>query len=160
MATYYSSAWKQMLLGTTVRYEPIPVPIERAGNLSAAYAQITVPVGFTTGDIIKLIPFQTNTPTATPQIAGIRQSRVIIKCAGNVGGSSAVNFGYASASATAYGSALTTLQSANTTEIAVATVMAGPTLLGNDDLQLVATAGTSTTLQLVECWVFPFMQAP
>lgn len=159
--TTYSSAYKQLTLGTTTFYERIPIPMERAGLLYTAYSQVTVPVGFTTGDILKLIPYETSVATASPQIQGIRQARIILKCAGDVGGSVTVNFGFASTgSATAYGSALTTLQSANTTEISVATVLAGSTLLTSDDLQLVAAAGTSTTLRLVECWVQAYMQAP
>jgi hypothetical protein len=159
--TTYSSAYKQLTLGTTTFYERIPIPMERAGLIYTAYSQVTVPVGFTTGDILKLIPYETNVAVASPQIQGIRQIRIILKCAGDVGGSVTVNFGFASTgSATAYGSALTTLQSANTTEIAVATVLGGSTLLTNDDLQLVAAAGTSTTLRLVECWVQAYMQAP
>jgi hypothetical protein len=164
--TTYSSAWKQNAFGVgtpsaRTLYEPIPIPMERAGLVYTAYSQITVPVGYTTGDILKLIPYQTSVSTASPQIQGIRQARIILKCAGDVGGSVTVNFGFAATgSATAYGSALTTLQSANTTEIAVATVLAGSTLLTNDDLQLVAAAGTSTTARLVECWVQAFMQAP
>ncbi len=160
MATYYSSAWKPMTLGSTTYYEPIPVPMERSGNLQAAWCTIVVPIGYTTGDIIKLLPFQTNCATATPQIQGIRQTRIVLTCGGNVGGSVTVNFGFATASATAYGSALTTLQSANTLDVAIATIQAGPVLLANDDLQLVAAAGTSTTLQTLTCFALPFMQAP
>jgi hypothetical protein len=159
--TTYSSAWKANTFGSTTRYEPIPLPMERAGLVYTGYSQVTVPVGYTTGDILKLMPFQTNVATSSPQIQGIRLWRLVVKSGGNVGGSVTVNFGFASTgSATAYGSALTTLQSANTAEIAVATVFAGSTLLTNDDLQLVAAAGTSTTAQLVECWVQAFMQAP
>lgn len=161
MATIYSSAWKPMTLGTTTRYEAIPIPMERAGIVYTAYSTVVIPVGTTTADVIKLIPYQTAVATATPQIQGIRQARIVLTSGGNVGGSLAVNFGFAATgSATAYGSALTTLQSATTLDVAIATVMAGSILLTSDDLQLVVSSGTSTTLQTVQVMVQAYMQAP
>lgn len=158
--TIYSSAYKAMTLGTTTRYEPIPIPMERSGIVYTAWFTATVPVGVTTGDIIKLVPFQTGVATATPQIAGIRQARVVLTNSGDWGGSCTANFGFATASATAYGAALTTPQSATTLDVAIATIQAGPVLLANDELQLVLTAGTSTTLRTVTGFVQSYMQAP
>lgn len=160
MATYYSSNYKPLLTSATTRYEPIPIPMERAGIVYTAWFTATIPVGFTTGDIMKLVPYQTNCQVATPQIQGIRHQRVVLTNAGDVGGSVTANFGFVTGSATAYGAALTTLQSATTLDVAIATIQAGPVLLVNDDLQLVATAGTSTTLRVITGFVQAFMQAP
>ena len=162
MATYYSSNYKPMTIGSTTFYEPVPIPIERAGYVTTAWFTASIPVGFTTGDIMKLVPYQTNCVAATPQIQGIRHQRVVITSAGDVGGSVTVNFGFTGANAVAYGSALTTLQSATTLDVPIATLngAGAPVLLANDDLQLVAAAGTSTTLRVITGFVQAFMQAP
>lgn len=160
MATYYSSAYKPMTLGTTTRYEPIPIPMERSGIVYTAWFTATVPVGVTTADIIKLVPYQTLTQTASPQIQGIRHARVVLTNSGDWGGSCTANFGFVTGSATAYGAALTTPQSATTLDVAIATIQAGPVLLTNDDLQLVLTAGTSTTLRTLTGFVQAYFQAP
>lgn len=160
MATYYSNNYKPMTLGSTTFYEPVPVPMERAGLVYSAWFTFTVPIGVTTGDIIKLIPYQTVCQTATPQIQGIRHQRVVLTNSGDWGGSCTANFGFVTGSATAYGAALTTPQSATTLDVAIATVQAGPVLLVNDDLQLVLTAGTSTTLRTITGFVDVMMQAP
>jgi hypothetical protein len=93
------------------------------------------------------------------QIAGIKVARVVLTSSGNAGGSVTANFGFAVAP-TAYGSALTTLQSANTLDVAIATVQAGPILLANDDLQIVGVANTTTTLQTLTGFIDYSMTAP
>lgn len=159
MATYYAgNTYKQNPLRSTL-YEAIYAPTEHAGIVYTNYFSGTIPVGFTTGDVFKLVDFGISCPVTSPQYAGVRWARVVLRSAGNVGGSVTANFGTTGA-ATAFGSALTTLQSANTLDVAIATVMAGPVLIANDTLQLVATAGTSTTAQVVDGFVQYYITAP
>lgn len=159
MATYYAqNTYKQNPLRSTL-YEAIYAPTEHAGILYTNYFNGTIPVGFTTGDVFKLVDFAIACPVTVPQNAGVRFARVVLRSGGNVGGSVAVNFG-TTGSATAFGSALTTLQSATTLDVAIATVMAGPVLIANDTLQLVATAGPSTTAQTVDGYVQYYITAP
>lgn len=158
--TIYSSAYKAMTLGSTTRYEPIPLPMERSGLVYTGWFTVNVPVGVTTGDIIKLLPYQTLTQTASPQIQGIRHARVVLTNSGDWGGTCAANFGFVTGSATAFGAALTTPQSATTLDVAIATLQATAPLLANDDLQLVLTTGTSTTLRTVTGFVQAYFQAP
>jgi len=159
MATYYAdNTYKQNPLRSTL-YEAIYPPCDKAGIVYTSYFRGNIPVGFTTADVFKLIDFAAAFPTTSPQFAGIRFARVVLRSAGDVGGSVTVNFG-TTGSATAFGSALTTLQSATTLDVAIATVLAGPVLLANDTLQLVAAAGTSTTLRLVDGYVQYYVTAP
>lgn len=155
----------QFLPQTTATYEPVgPVPTE-CGLGYRVYFHVTIPVGFTTADIIKLVPFQNlNFPTQTTQVGGLRYSRVVLRCAGDVGGSVTVNFGglggTGQTSATAFASASTALQSAGTTDIAIATVMAAGPSTTSDEIQLVAAAGTSTTARVVDGFIEFYTTAP
>lgn len=159
MATYYASnTYKQNPIRSSL-YESIYAPTEHSGIQYLQYFTGTIPVGYTTGDIFKLFDIGMSVPTASPQLAGFRWARVVLRSGGNVGGSVTVNFG-TTGTATAFGSALTTLQSAGTLDVAIATVLAGPVLLAPDTLQLVAAAGTSTTAQTVDGYVQYYMSAP
>lgn len=159
MAIYYSSLYKQNPIRATL-YEAVGTAVERAGVKYTMRFTATLPVGFTVADVMKLAPFQSATPTATPQIAGVKPTRLVYRTSGNAGGAVTANVGYASAGATAFGSAVTTLQSAATTEIAVATMMAGPSLLVNDDLQIVGVANTTTTAITIDGFVDFDVTAP
>lgn len=159
MAIVYSTDYKQNPLRPSL-YEQIGQGAEHAGIVYDQYFSLTVPVGTTTGDILKLTPFQTAVAVATPQVAGIRVRRLVYTTSGNVGGSVTANLGFAVNSATAYGAAVTTLQSAATTDVAIATIQAGPVLLVPDELQFVITAGTSTTSQTIIGFVQYTMTAP
>ena len=70
MANYYSSLYRQNPQNTSL-YEPIGTGVGDAGVLYVSYFQITVPVGFTTGDVLNLVPIQTAVPTATRALAGL-----------------------------------------------------------------------------------------
>lgn len=158
MANYYSSLYRQNPQNTSL-YEPIGTGVGDAGVLYVSYFQITVPVGFTTGDVLNLVPIQTAVPTATPQIAGIRFARVVLRSSGNAGGTPTGNFGVTGA-ATAFGAAITTLQSATTLDVPVATVQAAGPLLATNAVALVAASGTTTTQITVDGYVQFYMQSP
>ena len=161
MATVYSTLYRlNPIARTPALYEPISCVLGNAGISYRAYFQVTIPVGTATADIIKLAPFQTAVPVSSPQIAGIRASRVVLTSAGDVGGSVTFNAGWISTSATAYGAALTTFQSAGTLDVPIATIMAAAPVLVNDEFQLVVAAGTSTTLRVQQGFIEYYMQAP
>jgi hypothetical protein len=161
MANVYSSLYRLNPIGRTVPiYEPISAVIGNAGINYFAYFEVTIPVGTTTADKIWLAPFQMFFPTTTPQIAGVRAKRVVLSCAGDVGGSVTVNAGFSTTSPTAFGAALTTLQSATTLDVPIATIIAAAPVLTNDDLALIVAAGTSVTSRLVKGWIDYGVQAP
>jgi hypothetical protein len=159
MATYYAqNTYKQNPIRSTL-YEALYPPTEHPGILYTQYFNCSIPVGFTTADIMKLSDFAIAAPVTVPQNASVRFTRAVLRAAGDVGGSVTVNFGFVSA-ATAFGSALTTLQSAGTLDVPIATVMAATGLIANDTLQLVAAAGTSTTVRVVDGFIQYYIIAP
>lgn len=148
MATVYSSAY-ELAQGTTTKWVGKGVFSRVSGIFWGNYFRYVMPVGQTAADIIKLTSIFENVPVATPQIAGLRLSRLVLRCSGNAGGAITVNFGTV-ASPTLFGAALTTLQSANTLDVAIATLMAAGPFLTQDDIQLVLAGGPSTTLQTID----------
>jgi hypothetical protein len=158
MATAFSTAYEQLPQKPSV-WTPKTVHPRIAGMMFPIFWQYTMPVGQTTADIIKVCDLLANVPVASPQIAGLRFGRVTLRSAGNVGGSVAVNFG-TPASPTLFGAALTTLQSATILDVTVATLAAAGPILQNTNLQLVLTAGPSTTQQIIDGWVWLFDMAP
>lgn len=159
MATYYASnTYKQNPLRPSL-YEPISAPAEHAGIMYTNYFTGDIPVGFTTGDVYKLLDFGIAFPTTSPQYAGLRIARLVLTNPGDVGGSVTINIG-TGAQATAFGSAATTLQSATTLDVAIATIMAANPILTGDSLQLVAAAGTSTTKRTISGFVQYYVTAP
>lgn len=149
MAIYYSSLYKGPNPIRSTLYEPVGINAEHAGITYSMNFIATVPIGFTAADVMKIAPFQAGFAVAVPQIGGLRMRRLVYTTSGNAGGANTVNLGFAAAAPTAYGTALTTWQSAATTEIAVATIQAGPVLLTNDELQFVGVANTTTTLMTI-----------
>jgi hypothetical protein len=158
MATAYSSAYEQLPQKPSV-YTAKTVHPRIAGMMFPIFWQYTMPAGQANADIIKVCDLLANVPVASPQIAGLRFGRVTLRSAGNVGGSVTVNFG-TPASPTLFGAGLTTLQSATILDVTVATLAAAGPILQNTNLQLVLTAGPSTTQQIIDGWVWLFDMAP
>lgn len=151
MASYYSNLYAQV--GNSTTYEPKgPVPTE-GGLAFAAYFTATVPAGFTVADSLFLVPLQMiNVPTATPQSAGCRFWRFAYTVSGDAGGSVTANIGGGGGtgqlSATAFGSAVTTLQAAATTTITDA-VLSPLVVLQSDHIKLVGVANTTVTARTI-----------
>jgi len=161
MAIYYSSSYR-LPQGSTTVYEAVQAFPREAGILFAQYFTITIPVGFgiATNDVAKLIPYQANIPITVPQIAGIRHARIVLRCSGNAGGAVTANIGFANAGASVYAAASVILQSANTVDVAIATILAGPTLLQADDLQLAAVANATTSAVTLDGYAQFYNTAP
>jgi len=143
MATFYSSAYEQLPQKPSV-YTSKSVATRIADLGWRLWWRYAVPVGQAAADIIKIADIFANVPVAVPQIAGVRLARFVIRSSGNAGGAPTINLGTLSAP-TSMGAALTTLQSANTLDVPIATIMACGPYLANDNFQIVIAGGGPTT---------------
>lgn len=157
--TTYSSAFGQLPQSPT-KFEDRSTNVRYAGIQMSQYFRVNVPIGTVTTDIINLCSINCNVPVAVPQIAGVRFKRVVLRSSANAGGSMTFNFGYVG-NATAFGAALTTIQSATILDVAVATVAAAGPILQNTLVQMVmVAAGPTTTACVVDGWIDYLLQAP
>jgi hypothetical protein len=145
MATVYSSNYKQNPIRSTL-YEAIYPPTEHAGIVYSSRFVLVIPVGTTNADVLKLLDFGVAVPVTSPQYAGVYTQRLVYTTSANAGGSLVASLGFATAGQTAFGSGLTTLQSAATTEITAAVVNAAAPVITPDTLQFLITAGGPSTL--------------
>lgn len=154
MATYYSNNYKQNPLRSTL-WEALYPSTEHAGIVYGARFQLVIPVGTTSGDVLKLLDFGITVPVTSPQSVGVNLLDLTYTTSANAGGALVASLGYASAGQTAFGSALTTLQSAATTTITDAVANVAVPVINPDSLQFLITGGgPSTTL----CTVTGFVQ--
>jgi len=160
MATYYSNNYKQNPLRSTL-WEAIYPPTEHAGIVYGSRFQLVVPVGTTSGDILKALDFGIAVPVTTPQSVGVYVLDLTYTTSANAGGALVASFGFGSAGQTAFGSGLTTLQSAATTTITDAVANAAVPVINPDSLQFLITGGgPSTTLCTVTGFVQYMLNAP
>lgn len=157
--TTYSSAFGQLPQSPT-RYEDRSTNVRYAGLGQIQRFRVAIPIGTVTTDIINLCSIVANVPIVVPQIAGVFFDRVVIRSSANAGGSMTFNFGYVG-NATAFGAALTTIQSATILDVPVATVAAAGPILQNTLVQMVmVAAGPTTTACVVDGWIRYIFQAP
>lgn len=145
MAIVYSNNYKQNPIRATL-WESLYPPTEHSGIIYTSRFVLTVPVGTTTGDFLNLLDFGISVPVTTPQGVGVYAKRVYYTTSANAGGSLVATLGFATAGAAVFGTGLTTLQSAATTEVTVAVVNAAAPVITPDTLRFAITSGTSTTL--------------
>jgi len=157
--TTYSSAFGQLPQAPT-RFEDRSTNVRYAGLAMSQYFRVAIPIGTVTTDIINLCSIAANVPVAVPQIAGIRFKRFVIRSSANAGGTMTFNLGYVG-SASAFGASLTTIQSATTLDVPIATIMAAGPVLQNTLVQMVMNAaGPTTTACVVDGFIDYLLQAP
>lgn len=159
MAIVYSNNYKQNPIRATL-FESIYPPTAQAGIVYGSRFQLIVPIGTTTGDVLKLLDFGISVPVTTPQGVGVYVTDLTYTTSANAGGSLVATLGYAVAGATAFGTGLTTLQSAATTTITDAVANIAAPVITPDSLQFVISSGTSTTLCTITGYVQYMLNAP
>lgn len=147
MTTLYSSAFGQLPQSPT-RYEDRSTNVRYAGIAMSQRFRLAIPAGMVATDIGNICTIRANVPVAVPQIAGVFFKRVVIRSSGNAGASPTINFGY-TGNLTAFGAALTTLQSATTLDVPIATVMAAGPVLSNVNVLITFVAAVTTTTPIV-----------
>lgn len=146
MAIVYSNKYKQNPIRATL-YEPISCAPEHGGVIYGCRFRLVVPVGTTTADVLQIMDVGIAQSTLSPQDSGLFVYTFNYTTSANAGGALTANLGWKTAGQTAFGSAVTTLQSAATTTITDAVTAAAAPVVGNDTLQFViAGGGPSTTL--------------
>ena len=141
MALYYSDQYKQNPIRASL-YEALYAPTEQDGIVyGIGRGTLIVPVGTTNGDTLKLTELAVIAPVTSPQKVGIVPTKFTYTTSANAGGALVASLGYAVAGQTAFGSGLTTLQSAATTTITDAVLNAAPLVITVDTLQFLITGG-------------------
>lgn len=93
--------------------------------------------------------------------SGLRVKRLYLSNTANVGGSMTFSLGWVNTAPTAYGTALTTLQSATTLDVAIATLEAAADITANDRLALLlSAAGPTTTASVLTGFVEYYFNRP
>lgn len=93
--------------------------------------------------------------------SGLRVKRLYLSNTANVGGSMTFSLGWVNTAPTAYGTALTTLQSATTLDVAIATLEAAADITANDRLALLlSAAGPTTTASVLSGFVEYYFNRP
>lgn len=130
---------------STTDWESVSVTPRSPGVVYRQEISIVLPTGLSNvaPDRIYLLSLPGSIFTGA---AGVRVSRLYLSNTANVGGTTTFNLGWRVASGSAYGAALTTLQSATTLDVAIATLLGTALITAADDLVLtIASAGPSTT---------------
>jgi hypothetical protein len=160
MAIVYSNLYKQNPIRATL-YESVSSAPEHAGVLYGARFRVVIPVGTTTADVIQLMDVGIGQSVLVPQDSGLFVYDFTYTTSANAGGSLTANIGWKNVSQTAYGSAVTTLQSAATTTLTDAVLAAAAPVITQDTLQFViAGGGPSTTLCTITGQIIYGFQAP
>lgn len=160
VTSYNSAAYKQLPQSPS-RYEFDGVFPRIAGTRFVQSFYYNVPIGTVTGDIGRLWESRENFAVATPQISGLRVRRLVLTSSANAGGTMTFNLGFLTAGASAFGASLTTIQSATTLDVAIATIQSSPTIVAADTLAMsFNAAGPTTTACLVTGWVEFDIAAP
>jgi hypothetical protein len=161
MAIFYSNLYKQNPIRSTL-YEAVATTApEHAGVLYCARFRIVVPVGTVSGDIGQILDVGIQQSVLVPQDSGMFVYDFTYTTSANAGNSPTINLGWKNTQPTAYGAALTTLQSAATTTVTDATLAAALPIIQPDTLQMVFVAAvTTTTLCTVTGQILYGFQAP
>lgn len=159
MAIVYSNNYKQNPLRASL-WEAIYPPTEHAGIIYGSRFQLIIPIGTTTGDVLKLLDFGISVPVTSPQSVGVYITDLTYTTSANAGGSLVSTLGNAVAGPTSFGTGLTTFQSAATTTITDAVANIAAPVITPDSLQFVISSGTSTTLCTVTGFVQYLLNAP
>jgi len=145
MATIYNRAAYKQLPQSPTRFE-FDGPFPRAAGLGfRQQINLLVPVGTVTGDIGRLFESRENIAVASPQISGFYVRRLVITSSANAGGTMTFNLGWLTAGASAFGASLTTIQSATTLDVPIATIQAAPVIVTTDVLAMSFNAAGPTT---------------
>lgn len=148
--TYNSKAFYQnQFRAITAPWESVSVTQRNSGYVYTQDILVNIAPGLTSANTDRIILME-NPGSVFAGAAGLRGFRLYLANTVNVGGTTTFNLGWVNTSASAYGSALTTLQSATTLDVAIATMEACPDVLLNDQLALtIASAGPSTTASVL-----------
>lgn len=160
MAIFYSNKYKQNPIRSTL-YESVSCAPEHAGVLYGVRFRIVVPVGTVSGDIGQIMDVGIAQSVLVPQDSGLFVYDFTYTTSANAGNAPTINLGWKTAGATAFGAALTTLQSAATTTVTDAVLAAAAPVITQDTLQMVFVAAvTTTTLCTVTGQIIYGFEAP
>lgn len=144
----------------TADWETVSVTERQSGVLYTQRINVAIPVGLTNATTDRIILMETPGSIFTGA-AALRVVRLYLANTANVGGTTTFNLGWVNTSASTYGAALTTLQSATTLDVAIATLEAAPNVTANDRLALtIASAGPSTTMSTLTGFVQFYFNRP
>lgn len=125
-------------------WESVSVTERQSGVLYVQDINVAIPSGLSNTAPDRIILME-NPGSAFSGAAGLRVARLYLANTTNVGGTMTFSLGWVNTAATAYGTALTTLQSATTLDVAIATLEAAVDITANDQLALTLSAAGPTT---------------
>lgn len=144
----------------TADWESVSVTERQSGVLYTQRINVAIPVGLTNATTDRIILME-NPGSIFTGAAQLRVVRLYLANSANVGGTTTFNLGWVNTAPTAYGSALTTLQSATVLDVAIATLEAAANVTANDRLALtIASAGPSTTVSTLTGFVQFYYNRP
>lgn len=145
---------------STADWESVSVTQRTSGYSYTQDILVNIPVGLSNSAPDRIILMEIP-GSAFTGAAGLRVKRLYLANTTNVGGTMTFSLGWINTASTAYGTALTTLQSATTLDVAIATLEAAADVTQNDRLALtLSAAGPTTTASVLTGFVEFYFNRP